>query len=261
MGNLREIEDAEAFAALQGIKAAITLSTTRFSKDLWVFTDNEGVAKRLLTKTLTLTSQSVYLEALEFTKKWKSRARLPHIPEGKIKIYWVPSHAGISGNLLADSEARRGAAMLLSDQHQKHSLASLQKWQIAQIKSSRDRWWEIHAPRSYTQLEINSAPLLPKELHLSRRSLGQLIASRTGHGDFANYHTRFNHQNANLQCHCGSPKAQLHFFYCRILRRRNGRPPGPISSLIPNLLGTPEGAKKLTTWLNNADYFVNICPR
>ncbi|KHJ34249.1 hypothetical protein EV44_g4298 [Erysiphe necator] len=133
--SIREIEDAEAFAALQGIKAAITLSTIRFSKDLWIFTDNEGIAKRFLTKTLTLTSQSVYLEALKFTKKWKTRARLPHISEGKIKKYWVPSHAGISVDLLADSEAKRGAAMLFSDQHQKHSLASLQKMAISSDKT------------------------------------------------------------------------------------------------------------------------------
>lgn len=145
----------------------MALQSTRFFKDLWAFTDNQGVAKRLLIKSLTLTSQSIYLEALEFTKKRKNRDRLPHISKGETKIYWVPSHAEIEDKVQAGSEAKRDAAMLVSEQHQKYSLASLQQWQLALMKSSRERWWKTHAPRSYTRLELNSAPLPPRELQLS----------------------------------------------------------------------------------------------
>ncbi|POS81980.1 hypothetical protein EPUL_005806, partial [Erysiphe pulchra] len=74
LGNRKEIEDAEAFAALQGIKAAIALPKARFSKDLWVFTDNQGVAKKLLTKSLTLTSQPVYLT---FVENWCQKQHFP----------------------------------------------------------------------------------------------------------------------------------------------------------------------------------------
>ena len=172
----------------------------------------------------------------------------------------MPSHAGIYGNELSDIEARKGAAMHCESE-QRHSLAPLDRWQIAKMENSRVNWWQAEAPNVYIQLEINSAPLPPKELLLRRKFLGHLIASRTGHGDFAAYHTRFNHQDANPSCKCGSPKTPLHFFFCRILRRRGGRPLVPSSSLIPSLLGTAKGAGTLSKWLGKAEFFSKICPR
>ncbi|POS81906.1 hypothetical protein EPUL_006045, partial [Erysiphe pulchra] len=106
LGRLCEVEDAEVHAAVQGIKYAISLPSNRFSKDLWVFIDNYSVARKLLSKTLVLSSQTAYLEALETIKLWKARIRLPHIPEGEIKVRWVPSHSGIYGNELADLKAK-----------------------------------------------------------------------------------------------------------------------------------------------------------
>ena len=161
----------------------------------------------------------------------------------------MPSHSGINDNELADHESKKGTAKMHSDQQIKYSFASLQKWQINKYIQERNNWWESNTPSSYSQLEIKTAPPVPKELRLSRKHLGRIIASRTGHGDFASYHTRFKHQNANLYCQCGSRKTPIHFFFCRIMRRRSGRPPGPISSLIPSLLGTPDGAVKLSKWL------------
>ncbi|KAI0992541.1 hypothetical protein K3495_g15644, partial [Podosphaera aphanis] len=111
LGKSKEIYDAEAYAALKGIEAARALSTTRFSKNLWLFIDNLEVAKKLTTKAATTSSQKVFTDAIEADKGWKTRTRLPHISEGEIKVRWVPSHAGIEGNELADSEAKRGAAM------------------------------------------------------------------------------------------------------------------------------------------------------
>lgn len=249
------------YAALQGIKSAIALPSNRFSKDLWVFIDNLNVARKLLSKVPVLSSQSQYLEALETTKLWKARTRLPHVPEGEIKIPWVPSHSRIRGNELADLEAKRGAAMPYNQSQQKHSLASLCRWHKAKILNSRNDWWQSEAPMKYNQLEITAAPLPPKDLSIGGRFLGHLIASRTGHEDFAFYHIRFKHDTAKLICNCGSPKAPLHFFFCKILRRREGRPLGPISSLIPTLLGTSEGAGTLSEWLGKPDFFEKICPR
>ncbi|POS83765.1 hypothetical protein EPUL_004390, partial [Erysiphe pulchra] len=147
-------QDVEVFVALQGIKAAIALPSTRLSKDLWVFSDSQVIARKLLVKSSTPTSQTLYLEALEVTKLWKAQARLPHISEGEVKVCRVPSHAGIEGNDLADSEAKRGAAMPSNVPHQQHSLVSIRRWKSTQTKCSGDTWWEIQALRVYTQLEI-----------------------------------------------------------------------------------------------------------
>lgn len=86
LGKGKEIYDAEAYAALKGIKAARALSTTRFSKNLWLFIDNLEVAKKLTTKAATTSSQKVFIDAIEADKGWKTRTRLPHISEGEIKV-------------------------------------------------------------------------------------------------------------------------------------------------------------------------------
>ena len=50
----------------------------------------------------------------------------------------------------------------------------------------------------------NSVPAKTKELLLPRFILGKTLAARTGHGDFADYHERFNHEDASLHCRCGA---------------------------------------------------------
>lgn len=259
LGNYKDSYDAEAHGALQGLRAAISLPSARFSNDAWVFLDNLDVARKLLTTT-SKTSQSVFLDFAKEAKKWRIRSRLPHTQEGQIRIHWVPGHVGIEGNELADFEAKKGAAMphLTSSEY---SAAALEQWHSIQQKQSRINWWNNNIPNNYAELEIKTAPNFPKELLLSRKALGQLIAARTGHGDFSTYHTRFKHNEANLNCRCGSPKSAKHFLFCRILHRRGGRPPGSIHQLLPILLGTPEGAKVLGEWLEKSRFFEEICPR
>lgn len=260
LGNTIEVQDAEVHATLHGIRAALSLPSARFANNLWLFLDNKGVAKMLLKSSPVRSSQSLYTEFWELEKKWGSRNRLPHIQEGQVKIHWVPSHSGIIGNEIADLEAKKAAAISIPEPQLDRSFASLEKWHQARVISDRERWWNKQAPQSYTRLEIRSAPLLPKELLLSRKQLGRLIAARTGHGDFAAYHTRLKHTEAKIQCRCGSLKTPLHFFFCRILRRRGYRPEGNIHVLVPRLLGTAEGAVILTKWLSSTKFFEEICP-
>ncbi|CCU82499.1 endonuclease/reverse transcriptase [Blumeria hordei DH14] len=175
--------DAEAHAALQGIRAAIKLPSARFANDARTFIDNIEVARKLL---------AVPIDALQHTLASGSPTSFPFRldkEEGQMNIRWVPGHAGIEGNQLADREAKRGAAMPYQ-----------------------------HSPK-------------------------------TGHEDFAPYRRRFKHEEARLNCLCGSQKMPTHILFCRILRRGNCRPTGPVNQLRISLLGTPEGAKILTEWL------------
>lgn len=261
LGPHNEIQDAEAHAILFGICAALSLSTTRFANDLWVLTDSQKVVKILSENTNFKTSAKVFEKIVEADKKWKTRQRLPHTIEGQIRVCWIPGHAGIKGNELADLEAKKAALIPCSENQTIYSLASLEKWYKETTHSARQEWWNIHAPSSYTQLEIREAPSFPKELLLTRKALGRIIALRTGHGDFASYHNRFGHTGANLHCRCGSLKTQLHCFYCRILRHRGHRPSGSINFLIHKLFGTSEGAITLVKWLDKTKFFEEICIR
>lgn len=58
---------------------------------------------------------------------------------------------------------------------------------------------------------------MPPELHLPRTILHRLLAERSGHGDFTEYHERFGH-DARPQCKCGKPRTQGHFVKCRMVR-------------------------------------------
>lgn len=261
LGANKEPEDIEAHGVLRGIRAVLTLPTIRFASNLWLFTDNQKVVKSLSKNTTLKSSKKVYEEIIEANTLWKNRERLPHTHDGEIKIVWIPSHSGIEGNELADIQAKKGAAISYQDDQPEHSFASLESLHAKYIQDARKDWWNKYIPESYSKLGITNAPSSPKELHLSRKALGRLISLRTGHGDFASYHLRFGHTEANLQCHCGSQKTQRHLFFCRILRRRGHRPTGSINYLIPKLLGTPEGATTLTKWLESTNFFEHICTR
>ena len=54
-------------------------------------------------------------------------------------------------------------------------------------------WWEKEAPARYKELGIRLASGCPPELELARATLHRLLAARSGHGDFADYHERFEH--------------------------------------------------------------------
>lgn len=127
--------------------------------------------------------------------------------------------------------------------------------------SGIQRHWQAVAPQPYQDLWIISSPRCPNELHLPRHLLGRILAARTGNGDFADYHKRFNHEDAHLHCRCGAKKSPVHFFFCRIVKRRLPRPLGPPSETIPFLLGTPKGAAMLVAWLSQTRFFDDICPR
>ena len=56
----------------------------------------------------------------------------------------------------------------------------------------------------------------PPELPLSRHLLHELIAARTGHGNFAAYHRLFNNADAPSECACGEETSPSHFIHCRL---------------------------------------------
>jgi hypothetical protein len=152
--------------------------------------------------------------------------------------------------------------LILSPPDLGHSHASLKRWAKAKSPEALKALWQTTAPQAYRNLGITTPPSrCPKELRLSRSCLGRLLAARTGHGDFASYHERFNHQDACLLCSCGDRKTPLHFFFCRKAHQLVPRLSGAPSIAIPDLLGTTKGAMDLAAWLTKTRFFEDVCPR
>ncbi|KAJ5904840.1 uncharacterized protein N7473_001756 [Penicillium subrubescens] len=239
LGPNKEVFDAEAEAALAGIKAATQSYNARFATDLWVCLDNLEVATRLLSP-FSGSSQEVFETFRTLALAWPERERFSYTNGGTVRICWVPGHAKVPGNEAADQAAKRGAA-LEPPVPPIYSFASLKRHTKAAMISSLQRHWQAVAPQSYQDLWITSFTSCPDELRLPRYLLGRILAARTGHGDFADYHERFNHEDAHLHCRCGARKTPVHFFFCRVAKRRLPRPSGP--PLRDNSLptGNPKG--------------------
>ena len=56
------------------------------------------------------------------------------------------------------------------------------------------------------------------EIPLKREVLGGLIAARSGHGHFADYHERFGHEEEDMYCKCGQRRSKSHPFSCSSAR-------------------------------------------
>lgn len=141
------------------------------------------------------------------------------------------------------------------------STLTAKSWTKAQTVKEFKRYWEDNIPSSYKALGIDLQDGCPKELSLARPIAGQIYAARSGHGDFAIYHERFNHTNAHLFCSCGELKSSRHLLQCRKPLIKLPKTPKSCRDAARYFLGTNAGAVKLAKWLSDTKYFAEICPR
>ena len=109
------------------------------------------------------------------------------------------------------------------------TLSSLRRSTRQHQRNAFAGWWLHNTPATYANWGLSAEPS-PKELSLSRPTLHRLIAERSGHGDFATYHRRFNHPEAaaNAICRCGDEMNPGHIFACGLTQAtlRTLCPPG-----------------------------------
>lgn len=255
------IFDAEVTAAAIAIEEALNLPTARFSNDLWILLDNQDVARLLLQKP-TRSSQIKFIHFAEKASTWPNRLRLAHTLPGKVRVHWVPSHTGILGNIQADRGAKeaRDIAYPASD-HTPLSLDSARARNKELLSKETEDYWLQNAPLSYRTLNINKFECCPKELSLPRSLSAHIYAARSGHGDFAAYHERFNHKEALTTCSCGALKAPRHALYCTIPEERLPKVPRALGNATEYFFGTTRGAIEFTKWLKSTKFFIEVCPK
>ncbi len=263
LGELATVYDAEVLAATAGLQAALDHYMTRFATNIAICLDNEEAAIRLHDNRPTETSANAFAHFERLRHEWATRERAGCARPGVVEIRWVPGHRNIPGNELADRLAK--AACSLPPDNKEATLAAARRLLKDRYISALKSHWDTNAPRRYQDLEIpaqGSPPL--QELRIPRAALGALLAARSGHGDFANYHERFAHADAELHCTCGARKTPEHFFFCpRGRARARIRAPGPHKphTTIQWILGTPEGATYFGRWCLTSGFFEKICPR
>lgn len=255
LGPHYEIYDAEAEALRRGLHAAVSHSLAPLMDALWACLDNQAVVNSIYSLP-TGTSASILQECQELLTRWETRPQhFTALKSGGAGVIWVPSHAGLTGNEEADREAKAGAGQPLEEHPQQMSGAGARRW----VKDSTEQdFTAFHQSLPYRQQQRPDCASLqaPPELLLPRAALARLLAARSGHGDFAAYHDRFNHPDAERRCRCGAFKAPTHFFYCRRARHREllqGKDKQQLS--CTELLRTIHGAQAFSAWLTATDFY------
>ncbi|KJZ68292.1 hypothetical protein HIM_12321 [Hirsutella minnesotensis 3608] len=183
----------------RGLKEALKLPTGRFH----VCLDNTSAA-RVITGNAGSSSRH---EAINFAALAREH--------GDTHVRWVSGHADIPDNDRADKLAKAGAT--LPDRTTDiPTMAYLRRKAKTDAASRFEAWWQTEMPDSNRALNLKITTKCPKELvEAPRERLHHLLAARSGDGDFAPYHERFDHPDALLKCSCGRRKGPDHIFYCR----------------------------------------------
>lgn len=204
------------------------LSTRRSGEKIYVLLDNQAAVRALQTGR---TSSCLKLTRIFHDVSQKANS----------EVRWVPGHSKIPGNEEADAAAR-AALQSLPPCHIEPkfiTLAYVRRLMQQRCQQLIDDWWSKVCPARYKDLDLQMRRRKPPELKMPRQLLQKLISARTGHGDFAAYHRRPHHENANLVCICGQETSPTHFVrrreHASLTRRfRKGRTMG---NLIDQLLG------------------------
>ena len=172
---------------------------------------------------------------------------------------------GIQGNEKADIEAKKYAETFVTAATEETQTLAHARRVIRQRKDQAwlKEWKEkgtSQAMKYYQELEIQSTTnikVMP-EMKVSRKVLGWLIAARSGHGHFADYHERFGHEEEDKRCKCGQRRSRLHPFSCTNARPYRAKlfsitEKRPLTT--KEVLGTTQGVKSFAEWAPRTDLF------
>ena len=225
--------------------------------EIHICTDNLNIGKEA-GSVPNGSSQAAFIRFREGVKGWLQKGK-------RISVQWVRSHMGIIGSENANQEAKKYAAVSPTSLTQGVQTLAHARRVIREKKDQalQKEWGSNGTSQSikiYQELKIRpiaNAKSMP-EMNLNREVLGWLIAARTGHGHFADYHERFGHEEVDVHCRCGQKRSRLHPFSCPHARLHRAK----LFSLAdrrpftPNeILGTAQGVKIFAEWAPKTELF------
>ncbi|KAE8261590.1 hypothetical protein A4X03_0g3125 [Tilletia caries] len=197
--------------------SAIDHAQRRGLTDINIWADNDA-ALQAIAVGMSVSSLSVVKTFDRRARRWLNKD-----PRNRLKLSWVPGHAQVNGNERADYLAKRGAsgvgtvypsATSVSYAGRQVNQRAHDAWRAAWSTAAGIRsGWYFHT--RVTVPVHRSGPTL----QLPRRDLGILLQIRTGHGDFAEYHDRFRHLDAERWCLCGRLQSPFHPLTCPAFTR------------------------------------------
>ncbi|KAL2891122.1 Endonuclease/Exonuclease/phosphatase family protein [Ceratocystis lukuohia] len=220
-GKYREVADAEAIAALRAVRIAAEVAPPQ-AEGLNLCVDNLGVAKRISKRMRKPgTSQLEVDEIRRILAKWEGGTECLSLDKPVGRVHWVPGHCEVPGNEVVDQLAKAGCKssdLLVPERTM--SLAAARRWKNDAFRADFKDWMIDNCPNTD---HLGGALGIPKPYKLdwmrglNRGTVARILAARSKHGDFEEYHTRFNHQDAETKCqvpNCGKPKDFSHPWEC-----------------------------------------------
>lgn len=117
-------------------------------------------------------------------------------------------------------------------------------------------------PTSYQRTDLKATLKSPPELQLPRPLLQRLLAARSGHGDFEEYHDGvLDFPERITPCNCGQSKTPTHIFSCRAVKKEHHIRLRPSTSAIsPAWQAIGSRFEQFIQIAKTANVFTEICP-